>query len=298
MVCVSFVGAALAANAFDDPLRITERSAAFARKRAPTATCLVCLGAVASPTGDHRHATVSGIPIRNARMRARLASLLSLSLLAAACGSVAPRGAAPDPQPPPQSATDPCDWNAVVLSGDRAAVQVDADAAISRIPSSAIAPDYLGDDLKESSLKGIVLAHALLRRARAPLPVGDVSGAWQVRSIQASGDSVYDYPFFRSTIARSACGFDFRKATGSQRRTGRLLPMDDAPALAFLGTGTVNDNRTGDYGPGNPPRGTAMGSMGDAPVNSAGRLLRIGQNELLMILDMDERGFELYHLKR
>ena len=69
-------------------------------------------------------------------------------------------------------------------------------------------------------------------------------------------------------------------------------------ALAFLGTGTVNDNHTGAYGPDNPPRGTAMGSMGDAPVNSAGRLLRIGEGELLMILDFDERGFELYHLKR
>jgi hypothetical protein len=222
----------------------------------------------------------------------------TLSLLLAACTGVQPRADAPSPRPSPPTSADACDWRTLVLPGDRSAVEVDADQAIARIPSSAAAPDYLGDDLKESSLKGIVLAHALLRRARAPLPVGDVSGAWQVRSIQASGDSVYDYPFFRSTIARSGCGFDFSKATGSQRRTGRLLPMDDAQALAFLGTGTVNDNRTGAYGPGNPPRGTAMGSMGDAPVNSAGRLLRIGQNELLMILDMDERGFELYHLKR
>lgn len=221
----------------------------------------------------------------------------TLSALLAACASAEPRTDAPAPQPS-RPLADACDWRARVLPGDRAAVEVDAEQAIARIPSSAIAPDYLGDELKESSLKGIVLAHALLRRARTPLPVGDVSGAWQVRSIQASGDAVYDYPFFRSTIARSGCGFDFRKTTGSQRRTGRLLPMGGAQALAFLITGTVNDNRTGAYGAGNPPRGTAMGSMGDTPVNSAGKLLRIGENELLMILDTDERRFELYHLKR
>lgn len=231
-------------------------------------------------------------------MRATLACTLSLSFLLTACGSVEPRADAPPPQSPPQASVDACSWETIVQSGDRAAVEVDVEAAIARIPSSATAPDYLGEDLKESSLKGIVLAHALLRRARTPLPLGDVAGAWQLRSVQASGDSVYDYPFFRATIARSGCGFDFRKMTGSQRRSGRLLPMNAGNALAFLGTGTVNDNHTGAYGPDNPPRGTAMGSMGDAPVNSAGRLLRIGEGELLMILDFDERGFELYHLKR
>lgn len=231
-------------------------------------------------------------------MRAVFACTTWLPLLLAACTSAQPSADPPATQPAPPAAADACDWRAVVLAGDRSAVQVDADQAIARIPSSATAPDYLGEDLKESSLKGIVLAHSLLRRARAPLPLGDVTGAWQVRSIQAGGDAVYDYPFFRASIVRDGCGFGFRKTTGSQRRSGRLLPMDDARTLAFLGTGTVNDNRTGSYGPDNPPRGTAMGSMGEAPVNSAGRLLRIGQNELLMILDMDERGFELYHLKR
>lgn len=230
-------------------------------------------------------------------MRAVFACTLSLPLLLAACTAAQPRADAPS-QPAPPASADACDWRTLVLPADRAAVEVDADQTIARIPSSATAPDYLGEDLKESSLKGIVLAHALLRRARTPLPVGDVSGAWQIRSIQAGGDTVYDYPFFRASIARTGCGFDFRKTTGSQRRTGRLLPMGAAQALAFLGTGTVNDNRTGAYGPGNPPRGTALGSMGDAPVNSAGKLLRIGADELLMILDTDERGFELYHLKR
>lgn len=233
-------------------------------------------------------------------MRREIAS--SLCLLLAACASAVPpndaRGGAHTAPASRPSPADPCDWRTQVLPADRSAVEVDAEAALARIPSSAAAPDYLGDDLKEASLGGIVLAHALLARARDPLPLGDVTGPWRVRSIQASGHAVYDYPFFRASIARDGCGFDFRKTTGSQRRSGRLLPMDDGRSLAFLGTATVNDNPTGPYRPGNPPRGTAMGSMGDAPVNSAGRLLRIGADELLVILDTDDRGFELYHLRR
>ena len=237
------------------------------------------------------------MPRRDCRMRTASVCALWLSLLLSACATAPPHANAAARQPDVPTPVDPCDWTTIVQPGDRAVVEADAAQAIARIPSSAAAPNYLGDDLQEASLKGIVLAHALLRRARTPLPIGDVSGAWQVRSIQAGGDSVYDYPFFRARIDRSGCGFDFRKINGSQRRSGRLLPMDER-GLAFLGTGTVNDNRTGAYGPDNPPRGTAMGSAGDAPVNSAGRLLRIGGDELLMILDLDERGFELYHLRR
>lgn len=231
-------------------------------------------------------------------MNVRSATSLVLPVLLAACSSAGARPDSPPREPAPPASVDACDWRTAVLPGDRRAVEIDVEQAIARIPSSATAPDYLGDDLKETSLKGVVLAHALLQRARSPLPVGDVSGAWQVRSIQASPETVFDYPFFRASIARSGCGFEFRKTSGSQRRTGRLLPMADARAMAFLGTATVNDNRTGPYDAANPPTGTAMGSMGDAPVNSAGKLLRIGEAELLLILDADERGFELYHLKR
>jgi hypothetical protein len=226
------------------------------------------------------------------------ASLLTLPLLMGGCSSDGSRVGAVTPQAPAPRRADACDWRSIVQAPDRAAVEAEAADALARIPSSATAPDYLGEDLKEASLKGIVLAHALLQRARTPLPLGDVTGAWQVRSVQASGEAVYDYPFFRARIVRTGCGFDFSKTTGSQRRSGRLLAMEDPRALAFLGTATVNDNPTGAYGPDHPPRGTASGSMGDAPVNSAGRLVRIGTSELLMILDLDARGFELYHLKR
>lgn len=237
-------------------------------------------------------------------MRTTLACL-TLSLLAA-CAAPVSRGDTTaagadqaETRPPAPSVPASCDWRAQVLPPDRAAVEADAQAALARIPSAAGMPDYLGEDLQEASLRGIVLAHALLQRARNPLPLGDVTGAWQVRSVQASGDTVWDYPFFTARIDRADCGFDFRKTSGSQRRSGRLLPVSaEARALAFLGTATVNDNRTGAYGAQNPPTGTPAGSEGDAPVNSAGRLLRIGDGELLMILDVDADGFELYHLKR
>jgi hypothetical protein len=237
-------------------------------------------------------------------MRTTLACL-TLSLITACTAPVsrgdtaAPNAAHAGTTPPAASVPASCDWRAQVLPADRAAVEADAQAALARIPSAAGMPEYLGEDLQEASLRGIVLAHALLQRARTPLPLGDVTGAWQVRSVQASGDTVWDYPFFAARIDRSDCGFDFRKTSGSQRRSGQLLPVSpEARALAFLGTATVNDNRTGAYGAHNPPTGTPAGSEGAAPVNSAGRLLRIGDGELLMLLDLDADGFELYHLKR
>ena len=64
--------------------------------------------------------------------------------------------------------------------------------ALARVPSSTAMPGDHGDDLKEASLGGIVQARALLARARTPLPLGEIAGAWQVRSLQAGSTSVYD----------------------------------------------------------------------------------------------------------
>lgn len=229
--------------------------------------------------------------------------LLAVSLpVLLGCATASPpasgEAAAPAAGESTAKAADPCDWESLVLPGDRAAVQATFADAARRIPSAGAMPGYHGDDLREASLGGIVLAHQLLQRAQQPLPLGEVTGAWQVRSIQASGTSVFDYPFFRARIERDGCRFGFAKTTGSQRRSGQLLPMSDARALAFLGTGTVNDDPPGTYGAAMRPLGEAVGGDASVPVNSAGKLVRIGQRELLMLLDMDERGFELYHLKR
>lgn len=200
---------------------------------------------------------------------------------------------------PPAIAADACRWESDVLPADRDRVLPDVRQLAARVPSSERMPDSLGDDLKRDSAHALQLARDLLARARAARPVGGIVGTWRVRSMQVGRDSAFDYPFFQARIERRDCGLAFGKTSGSQRRSGLLYPVPgDATRMAFLGSATVNDNPTAPYGAGNPPLGTANGSAGDAAVNSVGQLLRIGTNELLMILDAGEDGFELYHLKR
>jgi dihydroorotate dehydrogenase len=92
-------------------------------------------------------------------------------------------------------------------------------------------------------------------------------------------------------IARDPCGYRLRKTSGSQRRSGTLSALaKDSRAFAFLGASTVNDAPPGHYAPGN----VADGSEG----NSVGRLVALGPDELLLILDGNAKGFELYQLIR
>ena len=133
----------------------------------------------------------------------------------------------------PALARDRCDWRAVAWPGDQRAVETGLDLA--RDVSDGIA----------SSNPDIRAIRALLDRARTPQRLGDISGAWQVRSLQVSTghDFAYAYPFFKARIARDRCGWTFAKTTGSQRRTGVLRAIDGAPrALAFLGGATVNND--------------------------------------------------------
>lgn len=142
------------------------------------------------------------------------------------------------------------------------------------------------------------LAIALLARARQPMPLGTIEGRWLVRSIQMQGATGYAYPFFNAKIARQGREHRFIKTTGSQRRNGVLLGIDlDKRALAFIGESTVNDDPIRGYGRLAGSRSPDP-SNGDGSGDSVGRLIRIGPSELLMILDADTRGYELYHLKR
>lgn len=184
----------------------------------------------------------------------------------------------------PALARDRCDWRAVAWPGDQRAVETGLDLA--RDVSDGIA----------SSNPDIRAIRALLDRARSPQRLGDISGAWQVRSLQVSTghDFAYAYPFFKARIARDRCGWTFAKTTGSQRRTGVLRAIDGAPrALAFLGGATVNNDPIRAYSRIANPRATTQ-----AESDTQGRLVRIGPRELLMVLDVRPDRFELYHLKR
>lgn len=186
--------------------------------------------------------------------------------------------------PAPLLAAESCEWTDRVQAIDRERVTVGIDQVLTRIPQAA-------------RNNGIAVARGLLQRARTPMALGRLEGRWKVRSIQIDQRFAHAFPYFSAHLTRTPCGFDFAKTSGSQRRSGQLLPMSgSSPAqLAFLGTATVNDDPAGRYGQDSQ---SSNGTSDGRPRNSAGRLLRLGPNELLMILDYAADGFELYQLKR
>lgn len=193
------------------------------------------------------------------------------------------------------AAGDCQDWQATVLPTDRPSMAVTVGSLLDRLPEQPFSssPEFVADQTR-----ALDKARDLLVQAEHPLPLGDITGAWRVASIQVSSSGFYDYPYFAARIERAGCGYRFAKSTGSQRRTGRLLPMKNDRALAFLGTFTVNDDPTASYGPDNRSLGLPAGP--DGPTNSVGRLMRLGPDTLLMILDahVDDNAFELYRLQR
>jgi hypothetical protein len=204
----------------------------------------------------------------------------------AARAATAPDGVAGDAAPPTPSAGETaitpaddaaCDWTRAALPVHRAQVETSAAALLG--------------DFEPDGADGERLAALLQRPAQA---LGDIRGAWRVRSLQVAAHDVYAYPFFQARIDGHACGHRFAKTTGSQRRSGVLYPVDGHPdRLAFLGAATLNDAPPRDYDPARPDSDQHPGDG-----NSAGWLVRIGPDELLMVLDAVPGGFEVYHLRR
>lgn len=135
------------------------------------------------------------------------------------------------------------------------------------------------------------MMRTLLRRPS--LPLGNIDGPWRVRSLQSAHGDVFGYPFFAGEIRPHPCGHAFAKTAGSQRRSG-ILHRDAKPdRLAFLGTQTVNDEPPRAYDPAWPEEAQWPGHA-----NSAGFLVRIGPDELLMVLEAHTERLEVYHLQR
>lgn len=243
------------------------------------------------------HRMRARVDARTGTIRMRLRLVLGCAvLLLAACGG---EGASPpSPLPPPVPATpasappaaaarapegipgdgpSACDWTRLALPVHEAMVHADALALARSVPV---------DDSDSAQLA------ALLRRP--PQPPGDLRGDWRVRSLQFSDGRVYGYPWFRARIGSDDCAGSFAKLNGSQRRSGRLYPIQGDPRrLAFLGAATVNDEPPVDYDPTRPADAQWPGHG-----NSAGWLTRLGRDELLMVLDAGDGRFEVYHLRR
>ncbi|KMM75728.1 hypothetical protein ACP93_09680 [Xanthomonas sp. NCPPB 1128] len=197
----------------------------------------------------------------------------SLLPFGALCALLLPLSAAAAPR---------CDWNSLADDADRATVTV----SVERL-QQVIAAHY--DDAEQEA--GAALARSLLKRAQTPQQPGKLEGRWKLRSIQVDPHFAYAYPYFKAEIRRDPCGYHLSKTSGSQRRSGTLYPLAaGSHELAFLGASTVNSEPEAAYAPGHVSDGTHG--------NSVGRLVALGPNELLLILDGKDNGVELYQLIR
>lgn len=127
---------------------------------------------------------------------------------------------------------------------------------------------------------------ALLKRGRPGVAAEELPGEWKVRSIQAGNLGIFSYPFFNAKIREVAGMLVFEKTSGSQRRSGLLLPLGNH--FALVGGKTVNDE----------PQRPYSNLGGERESDTIGTLVKIGPGELLILLDISDSNFEIYHLKK
>ena len=191
-----------------------------------------------------------------------------------------PAPSTPAPAVPAAAAPTSTDWRDQLWPAHR-------DAVLAR-PRIVLADDAAQDHLAVASD-----ARALLVRADHPQPLGEIGGAWRARSLQFGTYGAFGYPWFAAEITTTGGIQRFTKTTGSQRRSGRLVPGDTPDTRVFIGGAAVNNDPI-------PPYSLDANASAEEPVasDSVGRLVRIGPSDLLMVLDVDGSRFELYHLQR
>jgi hypothetical protein len=110
-------------------------------------------------------------------------------------------------------------WQAVVLPSDRPSVQVAIDTLVGMLPAQPVDthPEFVADQTQ-----ALNEARNLLESARHALPLGDITGAWRVASIQVGRTGGFSYSYFVGRIERTACGYRFTKTQGSQRSRAGL----------------------------------------------------------------------------
>jgi hypothetical protein len=155
--------------------------------------------------------------------------------------------------------------------------RVDAINANKEIPAS------------DADAKAVV--EELLAEPHRPLTATALAGDWKVRSLQGGRYGIYAYPWFKARITPREGRLYFEKTTGSQRRSGWLLPpADDTGDWYFVGGATVNDD---------PQVGYSKNDSADPrDSDSVGAVWGIAEDRVLMLLDVSEDGYEIYQLKR
>lgn len=134
------------------------------------------------------------------------------------------------------------------------------------------------------------VAEELLAEPHQALDAAALKGEWRVRSLQGGRYGIYVYPWFKARVAERDGRLFFEKTSGSQRRSGWLLPPSGGKGdWYFQGGATVNeDPQVGYSKPGDGPRES----------DSVGTVWGISEGRVLMLFDVNDNGYEIYQLKR
>lgn len=160
---------------------------------------------------------------------------------------------------------------------DNATRRVDVINANREIPAS------------DADAKAIV--EELLAEPHRPLDAAALAGEWKVRSLQGGRYGIYTYPWFKARVTTRDGRPFFEKTSGSQRRSGWLLPPADGKGdWIFVGGASVNDDPQVGY--------SKSDNAGPRDSDSVGAVWGIADGRVLMLLDVGEDGYEIYQLKR
>lgn len=132
----------------------------------------------------------------------------------------------------------------------------------------------------------------LLGEVHLALDPSTLAGEWKVRSLQGTRYGVFPYPWFKARITPRDGRLFFEKLSGSQRRSGWLLPGADAATdWIFLGGASVNEDAQVGYS-------KADGAPAPRDSDTVARVWGIAEGRVLMLLDVSADSYEVYQLKR
>lgn len=146
-------------------------------------------------------------------------------------------------------------------------------------------------EIPKSDADAKAVVEELLAEPHRALDAAALTGDWKVRSLQGGSYGIYTYPWFKARVTNRGGKLFFEKTSGSQRRSGWLLPPGDSGDWTFVGGATVNED---------PQVGYSGSDGADAPreSDSVGAVWSIAEDRVLMLLDVSENGYEIYQLKR
>ncbi|QIF04097.1 DUF4893 domain-containing protein [Roseimicrobium sp. ORNL1] len=134
---------------------------------------------------------------------------------------------------------------------------------------------------------------AVLAKPRVPIATDEeLQGSWQVRSLQTGQYGAYTYPYFKCGISTEGKDLIFHKSTGSQRRKGTLVRVDENRYL-FTGAAYVEGDPVGRYY-------AAKDNPTEEQINhnSVGHLYKLGKGHYLIIFAPSGPNGEMYEMKK